>query len=557
MNATEFDYKYDDSSEEDSKRKSKTNEDKAQKSTLETISYQPPKITPENRSSQLTPNVALEKKSSTNNNSLAAEHNSKSTLPKKNLKRKSKTNEDEAQKSTLETRSHQPSTNIPLNKSSQLTPNGVVEKKSSSTTNSSACSLNSESRKKKAKPTQSDLIKKDFKRLTKNLDKFKKSFEIKPDKKLWNYFILSFITHWFGNNLLYSTKVNKQYKKHKQIKLKGKIGPTYPEYKIWKEKKWSDFTKRKTYKKDILFDLSKAQNFVAEFLVMLRVFIRSDKRRIRNGKNNNLDPEMKLLRIHKNVYIQTIYCKNKSKIENVLFFKTIHEANNFEIRTNDPKERLTYTQFFKKLSKNSLKILLAKRINIVQDDIKFENDYQKNIFMALWYTIFGVEVSRNPATLIHFNMFLDLIQAGKISWRKLFVYFPMSESDIVVKAKWLNELYNDFMPHKHKYDYDTRKSVRIENRSIEKDQGRLDLITREAYTTKEWLKFKLNLDGKEAEDFFEDCSKLQTLETMHKTKYESLNGWKLEGKIPCDQCNRLFKEGRSMAIHKATHKKKQ
>ncbi len=92
--------------------------------------------------------------------------------------------------------------------------------------------------------------------------------------------------------------------------------------------------------------MSKAQNFVAEFLVMLRVFIRSDKRRIRNGKNNNLDPEMKILRIHKNVYIQTIYYKNKSKIENVLFFKTIHEANNFEIRTNDPKERLTYTQFF-------------------------------------------------------------------------------------------------------------------------------------------------------------------------------------------------------------------
>ncbi len=297
---------------------------------------------------------------------VSTEQNSKPSLPKKNLKRKSKTNEDEAQKSTLETISQQPSTNTPLNNSSKLTPNVVVEKKISSITNSQACSnlstsssdlnsitkivesndnsknssntpLNSEPRKKKAKPTQSDLIKKNYNRLTKNLEKFKNQQDD---------FILSFITHWFGNNLLYSTKVNKQYKKLKQINLKGKIRPTDPEYKIWRAKKWSDFTKRKIYKKDILFDLSKAQNFVAEFLVMLRVFIRSDKRRIRNGKNNNLDPEMKILRIHKNVYIQTIYCKNKSKIENVLFFKTIHEANNFEIRTNDSKERLTYTQFF-------------------------------------------------------------------------------------------------------------------------------------------------------------------------------------------------------------------
>jgi hypothetical protein len=46
MNATEFDYKYDDTSEQDSKRKSKTNEDEAQKSTLETISHQPSTKTP-------------------------------------------------------------------------------------------------------------------------------------------------------------------------------------------------------------------------------------------------------------------------------------------------------------------------------------------------------------------------------------------------------------------------------------------------------------------------------------------------------------------------------
>jgi len=69
-----------------------------------------------------------------------------------------------------------------------------------------------------------------------------------------------------------------------------------------------------------------------------------------------------------------------------------------------------------------LKTLHAKRINISQDAIKFLKEDQKNIFMAFWFTIFGVEVSRNPATLIHFNMFLDLVQAeyNKISWSSFY-----------------------------------------------------------------------------------------------------------------------------------------
>jgi hypothetical protein len=52
MNTTEFDSKYDDSSEEDSKRKSKTNVDEAHTSSLETRSYQPSTNTPVNKSNK-------------------------------------------------------------------------------------------------------------------------------------------------------------------------------------------------------------------------------------------------------------------------------------------------------------------------------------------------------------------------------------------------------------------------------------------------------------------------------------------------------------------------
>jgi hypothetical protein len=127
--------------------------------------------------------------------------------------------------------------------------------------------------------------------------------------------------------------------------------------------------------------------------------------------------------------------------------------------------------------------------------------------MELWYTIFGVEVSRNPATLIHFNMFLDLVQVeyNKISWSSFYKYFPMSESDIVVKAKWLNELYNDFMPHKHKYDFDTTYTIKI-NELIKKN-----------FITKKWLKFKLKVEE------INDCS---TIENIQKIQ-ESYNVWNI------------------------------
>lgn len=139
--------------------------------------------------------------------------------------------------------------------------------------------------------------------------------------------------------------------------------------------------------------------------------------------------------------------------------------------------------------------------------------------MALWYTIFGVEVSRNPATLLHVNMLFDLVQAGIIRWDSwintysiidsFYKFFPMAIAEIVLKAKNLNDYYNDFMPHIHTYDFDTRYDDNIN-----------ELIKREALITKIWLNFKF----KKGEEEFEDYS---TFENIYKKIHESLNDWKL------------------------------
>ena len=129
--------------------------------------------------------------------------------------------------------------------------------------------------------------------------------------------------------------------------------------------------------------------------------------------------------------------------------------------------------------------------------------------MSLWYTIFGVEVSRNPATLLHVNMLFDSVQAGIIRWDSwintysiidsFYKFFPMAIAEIVLKAKNLNDYYNDFMPHMHTYVFDTRYDDNIN-----------ELIKREALVTKIWLNFKFKKGEEESEDYltFENIKKI-------------------------------------------------
>jgi len=238
-------------------------------------------------------------------------------------------------------------------------------------------------------------------KLLENLNNFKlkhsNNYSLKLNEISNDDLTLSFLIHFIAISGIYSPKVNTKYNELKRNNL-------------------TDINDPNEHLDDSLFDLSNIEtsNFLVEFLARIRLLIRSDKRRIRKIQRQEKYTCWKICET--NVIIKTS------------FFISIYPPwvgrKNENVMANS--ERLTYTQYISSLRKNSLNILINKRINIVQDDIKFENDYQKNVFMAFWYTIFGVEVSRNPATLIHINMFLDLIQAGKISWRKLFVYFPMS-----------------------------------------------------------------------------------------------------------------------------------
>jgi hypothetical protein len=343
-------------------------------------------------------------------------------------------------------------------------------------------------------------------KLFENLNNFKLKYKndncLKLNEISNDDLALSFLTHYIAIELLYSPKVNKKYNELKIDHFKGIIDTENRMYQIWVLDKRNSLRNRKTLDNS-LFDLSNIEtsNFLVEFLSRIRLLIRSDKRRIRNGQVQDNNTCWKICET--NIFIETQFSFND--------YSTPETKKNENVKANS--KRLTYTQYIDELSKieSSFNILIDKRITITQDAIKSLQDDQKNIFMAFWYTIFGVEVSRNPATLIHFNMFLDLIRAEKISWSQIFNYFPMSKSKIVLKAKILNYYFNEFMPHKHKYDFD-----------VSCDDNINILITGEAFITKEWLKFKFN-DAKETKDY----STIENIEKIHNIIQESLDDWKL------------------------------
>ncbi len=298
-------------------------------------------------------------------------------------------------------------------------------------------------------------------KLLENLNNFKLKYKNDPVLKLKRIskddLTLSFLTHSIAISVIYSPKVNTNY----------------------------DKLEKENSTDNCLFDLSKieAGNFQVEFLSRLRLLMKLDKRRIKKGL---IEYNTCWKICETNIFIETQFQFKDRKYENVL--------------TNS--KRLTYPQYFNELTPVSLKIFIEKRVNITKDAIESLQDDQKEIFMSFWYLIFGVEVSRNPASLIYTNMFLDLFQAEnkKISWSNFCDFFPMSKYNIVVKAKNLNYYYNDYMPHKHKYDFDPTYNPSINI-----------LIKREAFITKEWLKFKLKRKD------IKDCSTIENIQKIYQT----------------------------------------
>jgi len=86
--------------------------------------------------------------------------------------------------------------------------------------------------------------------------------------------------------------------------------------------------------------------------------------------------------------------------------------------------------------------------------------------IKITYLLFGSEVMRNPASLIHHQMMIDLILDGTITWKDAldseltweapYCYdggeMPMSMKEAVASARILHKRFLPYMPHPYYYD---------------------------------------------------------------------------------------------------------
>jgi hypothetical protein len=137
-----------------------------------------------------------------------------------------------------------------------------------------------------------------------------------------------------------------------------------------------------------------------------------------------------------------------------------------------------------------MSILLQERINIKKADPKPNHDT-----LTFWYLLFGCEVIKNPAALIHNNMVFDLIK-GENDKNKLKMQItdllPMCMQKAIPNAMRLNSEYAEFMPHRYLYQ--------IKNNFTE-----AGLETKEANITKKWLELKLTENEEISKDIIIKC----------------------------------------------------
>jgi hypothetical protein len=167
-------------------------------------------------------------------------------------------------------------------------------------------------------------------------------------------------------------------------------------------------------------------------------------------------------------------------------------------RTDVVEPKDSYPTLATKIEKSKLKdkkIAQEIRHIVHTGGLLSDQGQSAKLLFILAYMLFGVEVARNPACIIVHQMMLDLIINGKLTWKTVFNdtslafggggKMPMSMDEKAVQsARYLQNLFNPFMPHHYFYP----GSASTENAAG--IQSVAELMRRQAWITSEWLKMQ-------------------------------------------------------------------
>jgi hypothetical protein len=283
----------------------------------------------------------------------------------------------------------------------------------------------------------------------------------------------------------------------------------------------SDVTIRKTLDNSYIFEYQDNSYTIDQFLANLRLCNRSTKRYIKNSESfDPLFSKQILSRstrfpASKDYAIEnqeiTSNQNRKDLVINGGSYKDIAEKIKMlreKVNKNLPKDKKIDDKDIAYWIQQTLKGNTLTSLNYHSDKDcpvtipKYQLAEIKKYIVDITYLLFGTEVVRNPASLIHHQMMLDLIMLGnkEMTWEAFFTkgLMPMeiaagddNNGVGAVKASRTKHMqYSRFMPHKYQYP---KEMVDIFHPKY------FELINREGQITKLWLEnctnvFKQNND---------------------------------------------------------------
>ena len=257
----------------------------------------------------------------------------------------------------------------------------------------------------------------------------------------------------------------------------------------------------------ICFDMSDIdpKDFVVEFLAYLRLHNRSEKRCLKNNATCT----------------DTIW-----KISNSVEIKLSNANCWWSGCTNEIVEfREDVNLSYSKIMTLTEQVLQTKILESCHMNIKTSEESLTSETASLWYLLFGCEAIKNPSAIVHHAMFIDLVRAGKYTWKSLGSDAPMASKKSIQPAMRLNSDYAKYMPVAYTYQP-------VSNY----EEG--ELRQRESKLMKEWLQLKLGEKGTTA--LLALCKKdLQAVDVLWSLIQNSFESWGMPMAVLQEQTNLL------------------
>lgn len=264
-----------------------------------------------------------------------------------------------------------------------------------------------------------------------------------------------------------------------------------------------------------IFDLSGEDNFLPKFLATLNICNRSARRHLRNNGDDELErlieeeyhrawkfPQSERLVTDNHKFTRT--GKRNDETSELGSYSTVLKLiNGIKKTLNDYKKSGISKVKNKDIALWIRRILQGDELDtlVTCDGKNIEIEHYARLIkkikfdlVKITYLLFGCEVVRNPASLIHQQMMLDLIIDDKISWKNAIDSglkykdksdggeMPMSMKKAVESARMIHNKFLSFMPEEYMYDpAPTEASVR-----------EAELLQREHNITEKWFKHFFN-----------------------------------------------------------------